>query len=258
MKKIITALAICFVISACTDPKQVILGPEPLKQMSEQGDTFRKLSEQDRMLLVGYLSATDLAKMFGGTPPMVTGKTVEEVLRDAGKWKEKMIRQEEEKKKFAEEKAAEEKKKSEEAEELKKKAAEESAAITKEINSSVTVAVTGKKVEPKDVYSGRYSALLMIDYAIENKTDTSIKQLKGILTFNDLTGDKVGSLPVEFTETIKPHKTLKTDTGFGWKVNEYRREDIEKIADQDFSLMKATFTPVVIAFDGGKLIKLPE
>lgn len=247
MRHIINAIFFALAIVACGNPQEIIFGPEPLKQISEQGDRFKHLSEEDRVLLVGYLTATEIGKTLGADVKPATGRTVREVLADAHAWRDKI--------KAAD---AEAKKREKEAEALKAKVLADRKAIGERIASSVTVAVTEKKVLPKNYDAGRYSELLTLSYAIQNKSDKTIKQLKGRVTFRDATGDEIGWLPVDFNEPVKARKTLNTDTGQGWKLNEFRMGEIEKIAAREFSAMQATFEPESIAFEGGEVLKAPE
>ena len=189
MRYLITTIFVVLAIAGCSNPKDIVLGPEPLKQMAEQGEQFKKLSEEDRTLLAGYLALTEMGKAFGAQVRPATGRTVGEVLVDAHAWKEKM--------KAAE---LEAKKKEAEAETLKAKVLAERKVISEKISSSVTVAVTDKTVLPKNYDVGRYSEMLSIKYAIENKSDKTIRQLKGRVIFKDATGDEVGWLPVDFDE----------------------------------------------------------
>ena len=234
-------------IARCSNPKDIVFGPEPLKQIAEQGDQFKKLSEEDRALLVGYLTITEMGKAFGADVKPATGRTVGEVLVDAKTWKEKI--------KAAE---AEEKKKEAEAEALKNKVLAERKAIADKISTSVVVAIIDKTVLPENYEAGRYSEMLSLKYAIENKSDKTIRQLKGRVTFKDATGDEIGWLPVDIDEPVKPGQTLKTTTGRGWKINQFMNGEIEKIAGREFSSMKATFEPESIAFEGGEILKAPD
>lgn len=247
MRYVMIAAITALFITGCSNPNDIVFGPEPLKQMAEQGEQFKKLSEEDRMLLAGYLGLTEMSKAFGADVKPTAGRTVGEVLVDARAWKEKM--------KFAEQEA---KKKAAEAEALKVKVLAERKAIAEKISSSVTVAVIDKTVLPKNYDVGRYSEMLSIKYAIENKSEKIIQQLKGRVIFKDATGDEVGWLPVDFDEPVGVGKTLKTTTGRGWKLNEFRMGEIEKIAARDFGSMKATFEPESIAFEGGEVLKAPE
>jgi len=215
--------------------------------MAEQGDKFRTIPEEDRMLLVGYVTAMSIGSVLGGDVKPITGRTVGEVLGDARVWSEKM--------KVA--KAEQEKRKAE-AEALRAKIAAERKAIADKIAGMVTIAVTDKVVLPKNYDVGRYNDLLMIKYALENKSDKTIRQIKGEVVFEDPTGDEVGSLNVDFNEPIAPGKTLKTDTGMGWRTNQFSMGDIERIASREFGTMKASFRARSIAFEGGEVLKAPE
>jgi hypothetical protein len=246
MRILMVILVLAF-IAGCSNPYDIIFGPEPLKQISEQGDQFKKLSEEDRILLVGYLTNTELGKAFGADIKPATGRTVGEVLMDATEWKEKM--------KAAE---AEEKKREVEAESLKNKVLAERKTVIDKIFTSVVVAIIDKTVLPEDYEAGRYSEMLSLKYAIENKSDKTIQQLKGRVTFKDATGDEIAWLPVDIDEPVKPGQTLKTTTDRGWKINQFRNGDIEKIASREFSSMKATFEPESIAFEGGEVLKAPD
>jgi hypothetical protein len=242
----VVAAALMF-LGACSKLQDIVFGPEPLKQIAEQGDQFRKLSEDERTLLVGYLTASQIGKSFGADVKSPTGRTVGEVLGDARVWREKMQAA-----------AAESKRKEAEAGALRDKILGERKAVAERIASSVTVAVVGTKILPENYDVGRYDDLLSISYAIENKSDKNIRQLKGEVVFKDATGDTIGSLPVDFDEPVAAGKTLKTTTGRGWKINKFRNGDIEKIAGRDFASMTAAFTPESIAFEGGEVLRAPE
>ena len=247
MKKIILLALATTLISACSSPNDIVLGPEPLKQMAEQGEKFKRMTEEDRLLLASYLAVAQVGKAFGAEVKPVTGRTVGEVLVDARSWKKK-----------AEEAAVLEKKREAEALALKEKVAAERKEISARIENLVTIAVVDKKVFPKNFESGRYSDFLMIRYALENKSGKIIKQIKGIVSFVDATGDNVGQLHVDFDQPIQAGATIKTDTGSGWNLNSFSRGNIEKIAERDFSSMKGKFTPLSIAFEDGEILKAPD
>lgn len=247
MRRLIAVLAIVLFVAGCSNPKDIVFGPEPLKQIAEQGEQFKKLPEEDRMLLVGYLTISEMGKVFGADVKPVTGRTVGEVLADARIWKEKM--------KAAE---AEQKIRAKEAEALKAKVLAERKVISNKISSSVVVAVIDKTVLSENFEAGRYSKMLSLKYAIENKSEKAIRQLKGLVVFTDATGDMVGSLPVNFDQTIGAKKSLTTTTGRGWKINPFMNGEIEKIAGREFSSMKVTFEPESIAFADGEVLKAPD
>jgi hypothetical protein len=233
-------------LTGCEKPTDIVFGPEPLKQMAEQGDRFRKLPEEERALLAAYLTVTEIGKSFTEIKP-ASGRTVGEVLVEARAWQDKLkIAEAETKKRQAEEAA------------LKAKVLAERKAVADRIAESVTLAITDMKVLSENYEVGRYGKMLVLHYAIENKSDKTIRQLKGQVIFFDATGDKVGDLPVDIDERITPHKTLRTTTGLGWKLNSFSSSDAEKIARRDFNSMKAVFEAEAIAFDGGEVLRTSE
>ena len=247
MKKIIITLAL-LTLTACSSPTDIVFGPEPLKQMAEQSEKFSKLPEQDRMLLVGYLSLNEMSKAFGGKGSIqVTGRTVGEVLVEAKAWKAKQITQEAEAKKKEAETAA-----------LQEKALAERKAISDKLGQVVVVALTGKIIRPQDYQAGRLYDVLLLQFAVENKADKPIQQLKGLLHVLDATGDEIGMLAITFEEPIGAHATVKTDTGSGWKIQRFNRGNIEKIADASFAGMKSTFEVEAIAYSDGEVLRVPK
>lgn len=240
-------LTLTFVLCACSDPKDIVLGPDPLKQMADQGDQFKKLSEDDRQLLVSYVALTEMGKVLGSEIKPVTGKTVAEALTDARAWKVKL-----------EAAKAEEEKRDAEQEALRQKVLAERARIAQRISDSAVVAVVGMRVLPQDYEVGRYSEMLSLTYAVDNKSPKAVKQIKGRVTFKDATGDVIGWLPVNIEQTIQPGKTINTDTGRAWKMNQFLNGDIEKIAGREFSSMTSSFEPESIAFGDGEVLKGPD
>lgn len=240
----LTIILMLVLIAGCSNPEDIVFGPEPLKQIAEQGKQFKKLAEDDRTLLVSYLAISEMGRAFGADVKPATGRTVGEVLVDARTWKEKIKASE-----------AEAKKQEAEAEALKNKVLSERKVIADKISASVVVAITDKIVLPENYDAGRYGAMLSLKYAVENRSDKTIRQLKGRVTFKDATGDEIGWLPVDIDETVRVGQTLKTTTGRGWKINQFMNGEIEKIAGREFSSMKATFEPESIAFEGGEVLK---
>lgn len=231
----------------CTKPEEVVLGKDPLNQIAEQGEVFKRLPEDERKLLVAFLGAAEVGKALGAEFPSATGRTVGEVLIDARAWKKRI-----------EEAKIEQEKRDAEAEALRARVEEERKATAERISASVVVAIIRTKVLPENYDAGRYSRMLLIDYAIENKSAKPIVQIKGTITFKDPTGDVVGQIPTEILQTIKPGQVLKTDTGRGWQLNKFNNGPVEQIADRDSSTMRASFQPTALAFEDGEVIRVPD
>lgn len=239
MRNFITISIVLLAITGCGDPKDIVLGPEPLKQMTAEGEQFRKLTDEERTLFSEYLFEGYWGSVHGrdGTP--VAGKTVGEVLGHARAWKEKIE---------ADKKAAD----AQDTETLA-----ERKAIAKEISENVSVAMIGKSVLPKNYKLNRFTEILIIKYAIKNVSDRKIRQIKGRVIFKDLSGDDIGWLPVEFDKPVKAGKTLTTTGDMEWEINECVGQEIVEIAGTKFAEMKATFEPELLLFDDGEILEAP-
>ena len=246
--KLLSTIVLVVCLAACSDPKDIVLGQEPLKQMLEKPEAFKRLPESDRSMLVGYLMAQQMGRAFGGasTPDNVTGKTVGEVLIAATKWRDGM-----------EVMAKAELQRKSELEARKAKVEAERQSIVTRIASQVTVTVVDKKVIPMNRDRFQFSDYLKIDFDVRNNSDKAIRQLKGSVVFADAVGDIVGSLKVDFDKPITGGQTLRTDTGGGWKLNQFMNGSVEKIAARDFSAMQAKFEPTSIALEGGEVLRVP-
>lgn len=242
----------CSLMSGCDDShsvNDVIFGPEPLKQISAEGHSFRQLAEEDRIMLVGYLVAQDLERVAGRNAPPATGRTVAEVLRDARAWRAALNSAEVEREKRAAEV-------SREAEELRNRVNEEQRQLAERVSRDVVVSITGKNVLPEDASINRYSELLIIQYAIQSKAGKPIIQIKGKVIFRDAVGDMIGELPFNMNERIDAAHTITTTTGVGYKLNRFTRGQIEEIASRNFANMSAVFVPESIAYEGGEVVKV--
>lgn len=249
MKKLVL-LASMVLLAACTKPTDIVFGPEPLKQMAEQGEQFKKLPEEDRQALVAYIEYKRAMDSVG--EPMkdtksITGRTAGEVLAVARPWvAEVHLEQIARKKKVAE------------AEALKAKVLAERKLVMDKLGEAVTVAVTGKKILPENFQARRIYDELQLTFAVDNKSDKAIRQLKGILHVFDATGTEVGVLRIDFSELIKAKTLVKTSTGYVWEVRRFKQGNIEKIADAQFEGMTTRFDVEVIAYADGEIIKAAD
>ena len=244
-RKAALGLAVVLLVG-CSNPHDIVFGADPTQTLADKGEQIKKMPEDERALLVQYLMASKLSSALGApTDKPITGRTVGEVLDDARAWKLKQ-----------EEAAARQRKADAEAAALKAKVDAENAARVEQINSILSVAIIDKRVLPEDYSASRYSEMLALKFAIQNNTDRKITLVKGTVYFVDAVGDPVGDLPVEIDQAIAGKATVQTDTGRGWKINQFANNDINKIASRDFGQMKARFVPSSLAFADGEVIKL--
>jgi hypothetical protein len=147
-----------------------------------------------------------VATKLGGAQDSVVGRTVGEVVTSAQAWRSEQ-----------EEKSAEARKRQAEAEMLKSKVEAE----RKDEAEKIATAVTGKRILPEDMDDCSYEDQSLIQYAVANRGTKDIRLLKGKMYFLDAAGDEVGVLPLSFDPKIGAGQTLKTDTGYIWKLRSY-------------------------------------
>jgi len=76
--------------SACDRTPELVFGPEPLRQMTDDSAQFVEYSEGDRLLLLGYLNSIEVARSFGWQTKPAVGRPVDEVMDEARAWKKKL------------------------------------------------------------------------------------------------------------------------------------------------------------------------
>lgn len=257
MRRLVVVLMLV-ALAGCGKPGDIIFGADPLKQISDQGDKFKKLPENDRNMLVGYIMKTEMRRTMGAKNlPQITGKTVNEVLADAAVEKIKIDEIDRAEKAKDEERRLTKIKLEAEAAALKQQAIEEQRKVIDKINSAVLVAITDRIIIEEDDSRGIYRGGIKFKYTIKNKTEKEINLLKGSISFVDATGDKVGALQDEFDIKIPPNATINTVTKGYWEAS-ILAEDVKAIMAHDFNSMTASFTPKSISFTGGEVLKVPD
>lgn len=233
------------VLSACSKPTDIVLGEKPLETLVEHRDDINKLPVPDRELLANYVLARQAAAALPGLAPAslsassaLPGKTVDEVLDMARKYK------------------AEEAARHVEAEALKQRVLAERKVAMDRISQAVSVAFVKKTVIPRNFEAGRFDAQLHLLFGVENKSAQNIRLLKGKIHFADAAGDALGDLNIEFDEVIPAGSAVQSSTGSYWRLDGFTRE-LERIAFTSDGGLKASFEPASVVFADGTVLKAP-
>lgn len=241
------AIAAICLLSACSKPTDIVFGENPLQTITEHGEELRKLPQEDRELLARFIRAremqTILPEAVSGDPADdggLSGRTVGEVLTMAQTWQADVNAR----------LAA--------AEALKLRALAERKAAMDRISQSVSVALLKKWVRPRDIDEGRYHAELRLLFAVENKSAQDVRLLKGRVLFVDAAGDQLGTVDVEFDETMAAGKVTQSDMGSYWRLTNGLGSELERIAGTSDGGLKATFEPTSLVFADGTVLKAPS
>ena len=239
MKKIfrliLCVLCIC-ALAACSNPNDIVLGADPMKTIEANAEAIKKLSEEDRKLLIYSVGMSQMAGIFAskGEPNPLAGLTIGEVLSRAKK------------------KKAETEAKNKESEELRKKVEAQTKLMQEEFQKILTVALVNKRNVMQE-YGRRF---VNLDMAYENKGNKDIQGVKGVLRVTDIFGDKILNVRWSYDKGIKAGKTA-TEKNVGIDINQFKEDDM-KLWNTDFDKLKSSFDVQTIIFVGGEKLQVTQ
>lgn len=236
MKRLALSIIMIGILSACSNPKDVVIPSDTASWDTEMKDAIKKLSEEDRAAIASYLMRAKVGEAFGGQGIPI-GTTIGKAI--------------EEQKDFEAQKAI--KRAQEEA--LKKKLQQERDAVLEKLNSAVTVTLISKRQLPSDYQSKRFSDYQEFTVGIQNNTDKQISGVAGELKFIDIFDKEIGAVTFRVTERISPKSTFTWVGGRDYNqfVKEHRA--VWNLEDGDF---KTEFTPSMVVFSDGTKLIVPE
>lgn len=226
-------ITVIFVLAACSNVKDQAL---PVKANDPAfAEIGKKLDDNDKRLLIGYLTRRAMATAFG-SGLRDEAKTVGAAISAQKEWADKQTK--------AEAAAAELKTDVE----LKRKA------VAEQISRAVTIAFIKASYHPAVPMSGMYDDYAKLDFAVKNTSPKAIKAVKGMAIFTDTFGDVYLAVPMRFEEAVAPgeQKTIK----LAKKINKFMDVDQKLIALDGTKTFK--FVPEQIVFSGGETVKAPD
>lgn len=212
---------------------------EPLPTSADDpklGEISKKLDDDDKKLLIGYLMRRELAKSFGSAPLLDGAKTVGEALDAQKQWASNL--------------SAEQQK----AETLKAEVQQQRKAIAEQINKTITVAFIDARFLPSSFEAGRYDDYETLTFAIKNVGSKDIKAVKGEAVFIDTFGDEFVRVPMQIEDKIAAGQSKTIELGM--EINKFMDEH-KKVMSLDKE-KKFRFEPDQIVFEDGSTVKAPS
>lgn len=249
MSKIVLCIAAALALTACNPVKETVIPTDMSTWDKELAPVVQKLNEEDKKLLVGYVTRMKLGEAFGGKQAGIPfGTTVGQAIDQQKTWLA------ENEKRMAEEKAERERKAAEAAA-LKKKLEAERAEAIKRINEAVTVTMLGKKELPRDFQAGRYSPYQQVTIGIQNTSEKDVIGVAGTMEFIDVFDKVVADVNFKVSERIKPGATYRWIGG----------RDYNQFLDHHRALWgleegkyKTRFVPAMVIYADGEKLTVPE
>lgn len=232
--RLLSTIVAALMLGACNS-----VSGEPLPTSAEDpalAEIGKKLNDEERRLLIGYLMRREMAKAFGGASLPDGVKTVGDALEAQRKWAANLSESEQK------------------AEALKAEVQQKRKVAADQIARTVTVAFIGANYHPSSFGSGNYQDVERFTFAVHNLGAKAIKALKGDAVFIDTFGDEFVRVPMQFEEVVQrgEKKTIELEM----EINQFMDEH-KKIMSLD-STKKFRFEPDQIVFEDSSSIKAPE
>ena len=222
MKKLhYLAMALLLAMVSCSNVLNKQFNEDTVKEDFEE--ISKTIDSNDLKLLMGSVfrlkfKKTDLSTMTYG-----------EIMADGKKWKA------EKEKEAAEEKA------------LAEEAARKEAERVKKLSETVVVTVFEKGFE-----KANYKSYISMTFAIKNKTDKTIRALKGSVIFSNLFDEKIKEVNVVYDQPVSGKSVVNWEAYI--KYNQFKDEDVS-LKNKLLKDLKVSWVPEKVIFEDGTTLE---
>lgn len=236
MKRTLALLVAVAVLSACSKPTDAVIPSDMATWDKELAPHLKKLADEDREKVAGYLMRAKLGEAFGGkgVPP---GTTIGQALEAQKKWE------------------AEQAAKRAEEEALKKRLEQERAAAMEQLNKAVTVTLLAKQALPKNFDAGRYSEYQQFRIGVQNNSDKPVAGVAGEIKFIDVFDKEVGAVNFRITENIAPGKSATWVGGRDYNQFIDAHRAVWNLEEGKYT---TKFIPDMVVFQDGTKLTMPK
>lgn len=220
------ALASALAVSACSNVEEQ---PLPASTNDPALETIGKsLNDEQKVLLIGYMMRKSFAESLGRPLPD-DAKSVGEAIAAQRQWQQNRNA-------------------SREASEASRKA------VADQVNQVLTVAFVATQHLPQNFEANQLGNFQLMTFAVGNKSQKTIKAVKGKVVFLDSFGEEAASVDLVVEEEIKPGETRNVEL----------RKELNRFSDEDKRLTamntnsKFLFQPSHLIYDDGTEVKTSD
>lgn len=236
MKRLALSIIMIGILSACSNPKDVVIPSDTTAWESELKDAIKELPDDEKLAVAAYMMRAKVGQAFGGEG-IPAGTTIGQAIELQKNYElERSINEAREK-------------------EISARKQEEKDAIIEQLNSAVSVTLLSKTQEEADVSKGNYLGIQRVSVGIQNTSEKEIAGVAGELKFIDIFDKEVGSIRIKVTQDIWPSDV------YTWEgKREYNHFFKEHVAIWNLEDGKYTtqFVPSMIVFSDGTKLSVPE
>jgi len=224
------------VLSGCSKPTESVIPSDMSTWDKELAPVLKKLPDEDREKVAGYLMRAKVGEVFGGkgVPP---GTTVGQALEAQKKWEAEQAA------KRAEEQA------------LKKKLEQERAVAMEQLNKAITVTLIAKKELPKNYDAGRYSEYQEFRIGVQNNLDKPVVGVAGEIKFIDVFDKEISAVNFRISENIAPGKSATWIGGRDYNQFVDAHRAVWNLEEGKYT---TKFVPDMVVFQDGTRLTMPK
>jgi len=236
MKRTIALLLAFAALAGCSKPTDAIIPSDISAWDKELAPQLKKLTDEDRAKVGGYLMRAKMGEVFGGkgVPP---GTTLGQALEAQKTWE------------------AEQAAKQVEEEALKKKLEQERAAAMDLLDKAVTVTLLSKRELPSNVEVGRFSEYQEFRIGVQNNGDKPVAGVAGEIKFIDVFDKEVGAVGFRISENIEPGKSA---TWVGGRDYNQFLDTHRAVWNLEEKKYKTKFVPDMVVYADGSKLTVPK
>ena len=251
MERYVAIGVLALMLSACSKPHDVVIPAELAEWDRVLVPAAKKLNDEDRALFSAYtarhLMAGALAPLARGTSGnphtgIPLGMTIGQAIAEQRAFVSQMEA------KAAEDRALKEKQKA-----LDEKREAEAAKVRAAIDKVLSVSFATKGVQPANPAERQYRDLQWVEVWMHNKSPKEIAGVQGDLDFIDLFGEKVATLEIKATDSIRPSEMIVW--GGERPYNQFEPSH-RALHGLDKGKFKTEFRPTAVVFADGTSIKV--
>ncbi|UHA72028.1 hypothetical protein [Paenibacillus sp. 481] len=116
------------------------------------------------------------------------------------------------------------------------------------------VSLDGKKVISKDTNAWRFSDGIQFNFKFTNNADKDVRAFRGVAKFNDVFGEEILSMNMDYDEGVKSKQSKQSKQWTGHlELNQFM-DDHKKLKTTEFKNIKFEFEPRTNIFSDGTTV----
>ena len=216
-------------IVACSNPKDAIIPTDVSQWDADLGPAVGRLAQDDRQLLVSYLTRIKREAVLGGRP-VTSGVSVRQAIEEEREHQRTQTAQQGEAR----------------ADQLRRD--QERREIERQVRAILSITLVGKQIVPADVSAGSRSERATLTFNAQNIGGQTIEEIAGTIQLSDYFSGNLTTITLNHPESIPPGASVQWESPIVLSL--FATTD-QRLRNTDVSQLSVTFTPRVVRLADG-------